>query len=94
MDDPLAGQFVDQRDRLLQRGPRAVQIVAVNGGPDRFQRAAQPAAKLPVTFAMLETLTVRLLGGCVRSHWNFTTSKTLYYSMFAALDGPMDAADE
>ena len=68
MDDALARHLVDERDRLLQRRLRAGQIVAVDGGADALERAAQARTELAVVLAVLQTLTMRLERGCMRSH--------------------------
>jgi hypothetical protein len=53
VDDPLARHLVDERDRLLQRRLRGGQIVAVDGGADTLQRAAQTRSELAVVLAVL-----------------------------------------
>ena len=46
----------------------AREIVAVDGRADAFQRVAQPGPELTVPFTILETLSMRLERGCMRSH--------------------------
>src|SRR5919197_3626872 len=56
VDDALARHAIDQRDRLLQGGARAGQIVAGNRIPDVLQRGAQARSELAVVLAVLQTL--------------------------------------
>ena len=46
----------------------ARQVVAVDGGADVLQRAAQARTELAVALAVLETLPMRFERGCVRCH--------------------------
>ena len=68
MNDALARHLVDERDGILQRSLGGGEIVAVDGGADASEGIAQPGAKLAVLFTILETLSVRLQRGCMRSH--------------------------
>ena len=68
VDDALARHLVDQRDRVLQRLLRGREVLAVDGRANALERAAQPRAELAVVLAVLETLSVRLQRGCMRSH--------------------------
>ena len=54
----------------FQRRLGAGQVVAVDGGADALERAAQVRAELAVALAVLETLSVRFERGCMRSHVN------------------------
>src|SRR5207245_32383 len=62
VNDSLARHLVDERDGFLQSRFRRGQILALDCGPDAFQRASQARAKLPVVLAMLDTLTMGLDG--------------------------------
>ena len=46
----------------------AGQVVAVDGGADVLERAAQARPELAVALAVLQTLPVRFERGCMRSH--------------------------
>ena len=70
MDDAFARHPVDERNGLLQRRFGGSQVVAVDGRADAPERAAQVRAELAVALAVLETLTMRLERGCMRSHVN------------------------
>src|SRR5262249_58867932 len=77
VNNPFACHPIDQRNRVFQRRLRAGQIVAVDGGADALQRAAEPRPELPVVLAVLQTLPVRLERGCVRSHVIYNLRKLL-----------------
>src|SRR5437867_3889289 len=68
VDDALTGHPIDQGHRLLEGGLRSGQIVAVDRRADAAKRVAQTGAELAVLLAVLQTLTMRLERGCVRSH--------------------------
>ncbi len=68
MNDAFACHLVDERDRLLQRGSRAGEIVLGDRGADASERVPQLGSELTIALSMPETLTIRLQRGCVRSH--------------------------
>jgi len=71
VNDSLARHPIDQRDGLLERAARARQIVAGNRRPHVLQRGTQPGSELTIVLAVLQTLTMRLQRGFVRSHLIF-----------------------
>ena len=56
---------------------RAGQVVAVDGGADALEGAAQARPELAVALAVLETLPMRFERGCVRCHVIFNLRKPL-----------------
>lgn len=70
MDDALARHTVDERDRLFERRLGGREILAVDGRTDTPQGVAQLRPELPIVLPILQTLTMRLERGCMRSHLN------------------------
>src|SRR5262245_55585302 len=77
MNNALAREFVDERNRGLQRSLGGAQIVGVDGRPDVLERVSKSRPELPVMFPVFQALAVRFQRRCVRCHVVWTLQKLL-----------------